>query len=263
MKNITKRQQKKIQYFLREKQDRKEKKEIIHGKDLPKYLEKRIPYIRHLAPNLDRILIVSSFVSPPFKSGLIDRFLVLAELEEVEPIICLNKTDLLEDRTEIDSFVSLYTDIGYSTIATSAVTGEGIEELHSLMKGHRSAFAGHSGVGKSSLLNRISPDLEIETGEVSDLTNKGRHTTTSLKIYKLDKDTEVLDLPGIKLIDFIDIHRDEARFYFREFREFDQFCKFRDCLHLTELKCAVKQAVNDGEISEIRYDSYVKFLDSL
>lgn len=263
MKERTKRQQKKIDYFLREKQSRREKQKMIHHSELPGFIEKEIPVVRRLSRNIDQLLIITSFVSPPIKLGLIDRLLVVAEIEEVEPIICLNKSDLVEDEQEIKDIVSIYKNIGYKIIVSSAKTGKGVKKLDNLLRNKRSAFAGHSGVGKSSLLNAICPDLNISVSDVSDWNNKGVHTTTQVATYKLDDDSELIDLPGLKKLDFVDIHRDEARFYFREFHNYAEQCKFRDCLHLTEHNCGVKQAVEDNKISPLRYKSYLNFVESL
>ena len=204
-----------------------------------------------------------TFVSPPLKPGLIDRLLVVAEIEDIEAIICLNKSDLVEYKQEIKDIVKIYKNIGYTVIVTSAKTKKGVKELNKVLRNKKSAFAGHSGVGKSSLLNAIEPDLNISVGDVSDWTNKGIHTTTQVTTYKLDDETILIDLPGLKKLDFIDIHRDEARFYFREFNDFSESCKFRDCLHLSEHKCAVKDAVGTNQISPQRYKSYCNFVNSL
>ena len=263
MKERTKRQQKQINHFLREKQSRKEKQDLIHNQELPKFVEKHLPVVRRLSRNLDLLLIVSSFNSPPIKLGLIDRLLVVAELEEVEPIICLNKSDLVYEKSEIDNVVSIYKNIGYKVVVTSALTGKGNKELRKLIQNKRSALSGHSGVGKSSLLNKIQPDLNISTGDISEWNNKGTHTTTQVTTYKLDENTELIDLPGLKKLDFVDIHKTEARLYFREFNGFAEDCKFTNCLHLTEHKCAIKQAVENGEISSHRYKSYLNFVESL
>ncbi|KAA3609934.1 MAG: ribosome small subunit-dependent GTPase A [Calditrichaeota bacterium] len=263
MKKLTKRQQQRIDYFVREKHSRKEKNELIHNRELPKFVEKHLPLVRRLCRNIDQLLIVGSFVSPPLKPGLIDRLLVMAEIEEIDAVICLNKADLVEDATEIEEMVGVYEKIGYTVLVTSAKTGLGISALEKLVRNKKSALAGHSGVGKSSLLNAIEPNLEIDVGDISDYSNKGTHTTTQVTKFKLDDNTELVDLPGMKKVDFIDIHKDEARFYFSEFNDFAEECKFNDCLHLTEHKCAVKNAVESGEIAEMRYKSYLTFVESL
>jgi ribosome biogenesis GTPase len=263
MKSRTKRQQKKIDYFIREKQSRREKQEIIHNEQLPKFIEKQLPVVRRLCRNLDQILIISSFVSPPLKTGLIDRLLVLAEVESVTPLICLNKCDLVEDESDINEVVSVYKNIGYPVFVTSAVSGYGILKIGKIIRNKRTALAGHSGVGKSSLLNRIQPDFNITTGDVSEWSNKGVHTTTQVTTYKLDESTEVIDLPGLKKLDFVDIHKDEARHYFREFAQYAEGCKFTNCLHLSEQNCAVKEAVENNHIEAQRYKSYCNFVQSL
>ncbi len=263
MKQRTKRQQKKIDYFLREKQSRKAKQELIHNQELPKFVEKHLPVVRRLSRNLDQLLIVTSFHSPPIKLGLVDRLLVIAELETVDPIICLNKSDLVTDKSEINDVVKLYKKIGYKVVVTSAKTGKGIKELKALIRNKRSALSGHSGVGKSSLLNKIQPELNISTGDISDWSNKGTHTTSQVTIYKLDDKTELIDLPGLKKLDFLDIHKTEARDYFIEFNDFAEECKFTNCLHVTEYKCAVKKAVQENKISPFRYKSYLNFIESL
>ena len=263
MKQRTKRQQKQIDYFLREKHSRKEKQELIHNKELPKFVEKHLPVVRRLSRNLDQLLIVSSFYSPPIKLGIIDRLLIVAELEDVKPIICLNKSDLVFDKLEIDSVRSIYKNIGYKVIVTSAKTGRGIKELKKMIQDKRSALSGHSGVGKSSLLNKVQPNLQILTGNVSEWSNKGRHTTSQLTTYKLDETTTLVDLPGLKKLDFLDIHKTEAKIYFKEFNYFAEECKFANCLHLTEQQCAVKKAVEEAKISSARYDSYLNFIESL
>ncbi len=263
MGRLTKKQQKQIHYFLREKAERKHKHQILHDDRIPKFLERHLPFVRRMARNLDQLVIVSSFASPPLKTGLIDRFLVLTELENLHAVVCLNKSDLADNPQQVEEIAQIYRNIGYDTVVTSAKKPEGIEALYALIKNKRSAFAGHSGVGKSSLLNAINPDLQIQVDEVSSYTNKGKHTTTKVRIYTVDEHTEVLDLPGIKILDFIDIHYTEARFYYPEFEAYAEHCKFRDCIHISENNCAVKEAVEAGKISSLRYESYHNFIDSL
>ena len=263
MGRLNKRQIKRVEYFLKEKRDRREKKELLHNEELPKFIEENIPLIRRLSRKVDQLLIVASFTKPELKPGIIDRLLVLAELENLDAVICLNKFDLVEDKIEALDIEQIYKSIGYKCVITSAKTGHGIEELRTAIGTKKSAFAGHSGVGKSSLLNALNPDIQAKIGEISSWNNKGKHTTTRIDSYFIDENTEILDLPGLKYVDFMDVHRDEARFYFREFLPYADQCKFRDCLHINENHCAVKVAVEQGIISQQRYKSYCNFVESL
>lgn len=263
MGRLSKRQKKQIHYYLRSKTDLKQKQDILHEDGTPKFLERHLPFVRKLARNIDQLVIAGSFVSPPLKTGLIDRFLILAEIEGIRPVIVLNKTDLLQDKSRADDIFNMYERLGYRTILTSAKSGQGLTELHKELRGTRSALTGHSGVGKSSLLNAIAPDLQLRVNEVSETTRKGKHTTSQVKIYKLDELTEVIDLPGIKIVDFIDVHRSEARNYFPEFADFAHECKFTDCLHISEPQCGVKDAVEKQLIHPLRYQSYLNFVESL
>ncbi len=263
MGRLTKKQKKRIRYYLKAKPAIEQKKEIIHSGDVPKYIARHVPFIRKLAKNIDQLLIVSSFVEPPLKTGLIDRFLVLAELEQLQAIICLNKIDLLDERSKAQEIADIYRKIGYPVFLTSAKTKEGIEELFATLQNHVTALAGHSGVGKSSLLNAMFPELKIHVNEVNPSTKKGRHTTTRVKVYEFMPNTRIIDMPGLKLLDFIDIHYTEARLFFREFTEYAPYCKFNDCQHITEDQCAVKEALKKGEIHPLRYESYLNLVESL
>jgi ribosome biogenesis GTPase len=264
VKRLTKKQKDKIKYTIRDKFELKQKAAMLNEEGLPRFLERRLSNVRRLARNLDQLLIVASFEKPPLKPRLIDRFLVLCEIEKIEPVIILNKTDLVTEKREIiDETAAIYKNIGYAVYAVSAKTKENIDELKNILTGKRSALAGHSGVGKSSIINAMMPHLEIDVNEVSEQTSKGRHTTTSMRIYNLPHNTEIIDLPGIKILDFIDIHKTEARLYYREFSDYADGCKFRDCTHIHEKECAVKEAVENGEIHPSRYDSYCAFTESL
>lgn len=263
MGRLTKKQRQRIRYFLKAKTAIDQKKELIHSGDVPQYIAKHIPFIRKLAKNIDQLLIVSSFVEPPLKTGLIDRFLVLAELEQLDALICLNKIDLLDNVAKAEEIAEIYRRIGYPVFLTSANNGQGIQPLFDALKNKVTALAGHSGVGKSSLLNAMVPELKIHVNEVSPSTKKGRHTTTRIKVYELDEQTRVIDLPGIKLLDFIDIHYSEARLFYREFEVLAPYCKFNDCQHITEDQCAVKEALKKGQIHPLRYESYLNLVESL
>ena len=221
----------------------------------------RQPFLRLLAPGLDRLVIVSALTSPEFKPGLVDRILVLAEQENVPALVVLNKLDLLltrEQRQIAEAYRSLYSGLGYPTLLTSTLTGEGIESLRPLLAG-RSALCGHSGVGKSSLLLSLAPQLQAQTREISLATGKGQHTTTTVRLYHLPWG-DLFDLPGLKLVP-LQLQPHELTRYLPEFAACR--CRFRDCLHRHEPGCAVQSAVQDGLVHAERYHSYLRMLDSL
>lgn len=212
--------------------------------------------VRLLCPNLDRIVVVGSLVEPPLKTGLIDRFLAMAELERVEALVVLNKHDL--DPLQAEQTARTYRQLGYPTVCTSTRTGQGIDELRSRLAG-RSALCGHSGVGKSSLLGSLAPEAAPAVGEVSLANNKGQHTTTSVRLYRLEWG-ELFDLPGLKLAP-LDCEPGELGRLFVEFSACR--CRFRDCLHREEPGCGVREASENGAIQAPRYQSYLRILSSL
>jgi ribosome biogenesis GTPase len=215
-----------------------------------------------IAANLDRVAIVVAVKSPPLKTGLIDRCIIAARNGSLEPMLVMNKVDLGE--TEESATVSaLYPRIGYRTINVSSRTGEGIEELKEELNGHRTLFAGHSGVGKSTLLNALIPGLDIRTQEISEYSNKGKHTTTAVELYQLPSGGFIVDSPGLKLMDLWEIEREELAAYFPEFEVFLGRCKYNPCSHVHEPNCAVKAAVEEGLISSIRYENYLSIYASL
>ncbi|MBD3167986.1 MAG: ribosome small subunit-dependent GTPase A [candidate division Zixibacteria bacterium] len=215
-----------------------------------------------LIANLEQCVIVSSIDEPPFKPRLIDRMLVSALKGNLKPVIVLNKLDLLEN-FNLDFWRSVYESIGYTFIAACALTGEGIVELKKELSGTVSVFTGHSGVGKSSLLNQIKPGLGVATKDISRSTGKGRHTTTRVTMYPIDDNSFVVDTPGLKELGLWKVDKSELELYFEEFRPYINECKFRDCLHLSEPQCAVKNAVKSDVISEVRYESYRRILETL
>lgn len=218
-----------------------------------------------IAANVDAAWVVQSVRQPRPNPGLIDRFLVMTEAHALPAGIVLNKTDLARraDAEAIDALVSLYEGLGYPVVRTSVVTGEGMEALRAALEGKTSVVAGPSGVGKSSLLNRLVPALGLRTGEVSEKTNKGRHTTTYAALYALDEATAVVDTPGIREFGLMAIEPWELSHFFVEFRPHLNDCRFPTCTHDHEPGCAVKAAVEAGAITEQRYGSYLNILDSL
>ncbi|MGQ9607180.1 MAG: ribosome small subunit-dependent GTPase A [Thermogutta sp.] len=205
--------------------------------------------------NVDQMLIVGSASQPRLKPHLIDRFLVAAEKSGVRPVICINKIDLIE-AAALQPLVGLYSQLGYRVLLVSAKTGFGLDRLIRLLQGRVSVLAGQSGVGKSSLLNALDPDLKLAVGEVSEENEKGRHTTTTARIFRFRFGGYVADTPGLRQFQCWDLVREETANYFVEMRPYLSRCRFPDCLHLDEADCSVKNAVADGWIDERRYESY-------
>jgi ribosome biogenesis GTPase len=209
-----------------------------------------------LVANVDQVVIVMALAEPDLKPHLIDRYLVSAEQGGIAPVICLNKADLV-DPVPFQQLIGLYSQLGIPTLLTSATTGQGIARLRERLKDRETVFAGQSGVGKSSLLNAIQPGLGLQVREVSDATQKGRHTTTTAELLKLDFGGWVVDTPGIRQLQLWDILPEEVEGFFPEFRPFVPLCTYPDCTHTHEDRCAIKDAVQRRQISEHRYTSYL------
>jgi len=209
-----------------------------------------------LVSNVDQVVIVMAIVEPDLKPHLIDRYIASAAQGGIKPIICLNKVDLV-DPVEYQPIVGFYSQLGVPTLLTSASTGAGLEPLRRLLKDRETVFSGQSGVGKSSLLNAIQPGLALQVREVSDVNQKGKHTTTTSQLLKLDFGGWVVDTPGIRQFELWNTTPEEVEGYFTEFRPFVALCAFPDCTHTHEERCAVKNAVGRRLISEKRYFSYL------
>jgi ribosome biogenesis GTPase len=209
-----------------------------------------------MVANVDQVVIVMSLVEPALKPHLIDRYLVSAERGGIKPIICLNKADLV-DPLPYQPLIGAYSQLGILTFLTSATTGQGIDYLREQLRGRQTVFAGQSGVGKSSLLNAIQPGLGLQVREVSDANQKGRHTTTTAQLLKLELGGWVVDTPGIRQFQLWDIRPEELEGFFPDFRPFVPLCAYPDCTHTHEDRCAIKEAVGRGQISERRYTSYL------
>jgi ribosome biogenesis GTPase len=209
-----------------------------------------------LVANVDQLVVVMALAEPALKPHLIDRYLVSAEQGGIAPILCLNKADLV-DPADFQPLVGFYSQLGVPTFLTSATTGTGIEQLRKCLRERETVFAGQSGVGKSSLLNAVQPELGLHVREVSETTEKGRHTTTTAQLLKLDFGGWVVDTPGIRQFQLWDILPEEVEGFFPEFRPFVPLCAFPDCTHTHEERCAIKNAVQRRQISERRYVSYL------
>lgn len=209
-----------------------------------------------LVANVDQFVIVMSLVEPDLKPHLLDRYLASAEQGGIAPLICLNKADLV-DSVPFQSLLGLYSQLGIPVMLTSAATGLGIERLRQQLRGRQTVFAGQSGVGKSSLLNAIQPDLGLRVREVSEVNQKGRHTTTTAQLIRLDMGGWVVDTPGIRQFQLWDIIPEEVEGFFPEFRPWVPLCGYPDCTHTHEDRCAVKKAVACRQLSASRYTSYL------
>ena len=215
---------------------------------------------RVVAANVDVVVHVVSLKNPPLRTGLIDRYLIAVGKSGASPLICVNKFDLLEHRGELD-VLRPYEEAGVPVLLCSAATNWGVEQLADALAGRCSVFAGHSGVGKSSLLNALDPQLGVTTGSVSAATHKGRHTTTSSALYRLPNGAMVIDTPGVREFGLWSISAEDVRRHFSEFERCR--CAYSDCSHTHEPDCGVKAAVESGEIDRARYDGYVRILKSL
>ena len=225
-------------------------------------LERESTLIRPPVANITQAIIIMSVKKPNINTWLLDRFLIIGEHENLDIIICFNKTDLALKETE--ELKSIYEKIGYKVIITSAKENIGIEELRNTLKDHISVFAGPSGVGKSSLLNKINPHFKLETGEISSKSKRGKHTTRHVELFELEWDTFVLDSPGFSSLSLDFIEEDiDVRNYFREIREYGKDCRFLSCLHDKEPDCNVKRLVEESIISKDRYDNYIQFLEEV
>ncbi len=212
-----------------------------------------------IAANMDILLIVSAVRKPRMRSGLIERFLIIAERGELTPVLVINKIDLGDpDQATLD----LFDELSLPIYLVSAATGDGVEELLNDLAGKRSVLAGLSGVGKTTLINRILPDVQARTQEVREKDNRGRHTTTAAQVYDLPGGGMLVDTPGIRELG-MHLEPSELGWYFQEFEDIAPHCRFNDCTHTHEPGCAIQQAVQDGKILPRRYRSYLRILDSL
>lgn len=216
-----------------------------------------------LAANIDRALLVVTLVSPRTSFGFIDRFLATAEAYDIPVTILYNKSDLYDAETTRyqQQILRMYEVIGYPGIICSTVTNKGIGEIKALLAGRKTLFSGHSGVGKSTLINLLAPDLDLKTTEISDYSDKGKHTTTYAEMFEIEPETFIIDTPGIKELGLVDIPKEELSYFFPEMRERLNQCKYHNCLHLNEPGCQVLQDLKAGKISLTRYDSYRSIMD--
>ncbi|MCS6934639.1 MAG: ribosome small subunit-dependent GTPase A [Chitinophagales bacterium] len=215
-----------------------------------------------LAANIDQCVLIVTLIQPRTSTGFIDRFLLTAEAYHIPTIIVFNKTDLLDEKNmyKLESIAQIYRQIGYRVLFVSALKKLGMSEFVEALRNKITLLAGHSGVGKSTLMNTIQPHLHLRTQEVSRITGKGMHTTTFAEMHFLDFGGSVIDAPGIREFGITDFKPEEISHYYIEMREVLQGCKFNNCLHENEPECAVKKAYLAGKISEERYTNYLNIL---
>jgi ribosome biogenesis GTPase len=240
---------------------------VIHNRK--NYINRQSPANRNrhqiIASNIDQSLLVATLREPRTSQGFIDRFLVACEAYHVPAVILFNKSDLYRQKEKemFAEWEQIYTSIGYRVLSVSTVTGEGIGELKNILQGKTTLMSGHSGVGKSTLINVLMPDLALRTKAVSGWSGKGMHTTTFAEMYDLPEGGSIIDTPGVREFGLVDIGKDELSHFFPEMRLRIQGCQFNNCRHMNEPDCAVKSAVEEGAISIDRYISYCTMLDGI
>lgn len=232
------------------------------------YINRQSPRMKHqhhiVASNLDQSLLIATLKEPKTSQGFIDRFLAACEMYHVPAILVFNKADLYKQK-EMDKYEgwkAMYEKIGYKVVLVSVKDNEGIDDLAALLKDKVTLVSGHSGVGKSTFINAVLPQLELRTQDVSGWSGKGLHTTTFAEMFDLPGGGKIIDTPGMREFALVDVSKQELSHYFPEMRERLNDCQFNNCLHINEPGCAIKQAVINGEINEDRYVSYYNILES-
>lgn len=216
-----------------------------------------------IAANIDQCFLIVTLNNPPTFTAFIDRFLVTCEAYHIKAILLFNKVDTFseEEFGEVKYLAEMYREIGYTCVGVSAKTGKNVDQVKEMMLGKTSMFSGHSGVGKSTLVNALEPSLDLKTKEISGQHMQGQHTTTFAEMFDLTFDARIIDTPGIKGFGVVDIEKEELGNYFPEFFALKDQCKFNNCLHIEEPKCAVKEALENDELSWSRYQSYKQIIE--
>ncbi len=223
--------------------------------NIRRILPRKSALIRPAVANVDQALILFAIVKPDPNFNLLDRFLIRMERQNLPTIICFNKQDIATSE-EKDSLRSAYESCGYQVLFISVLENEGVESVRKLLFGKTTTLAGPSGVGKSSLINKLSPMANMETGAISEKIERGRHTTRHSEIIALGEETYIVDTPGFTSLDISEITKEELGGYYPEFLQYEPACKFRGCAHMSEPSCGVKEAVEIGKISRVRYENY-------
>jgi len=241
--------------------------ETIHDRE--NYVVRQSPRKKHslhlLASNIDQAVLIVTIKEPSLKQGFIDRFLLMTEPYNIPVLIIFNKSDIHEEGDDrvYEFLKEIYEKIDYKVIKTSVVTGQGMDLLNEVLQDKISLIAGQSGVGKSSIVNVLLPEIDLKTQEISDYSGKGQHTTTFAEMFGLPEGGYIIDTPGIKNLSFNHLEVMDIAHNFREIFDTSKECKFGDCTHRNEPHCAVKKAIEDGDISELRYYNYIQLLDEV
>lgn len=230
--------------------------------NIDRILKRSNQLIRPTVANIDQAVIVFAVSRPEPNYNLLDRFLVMIEEKGIEAVICFNKIDILK-ADEVTKIIAKYEKTGYRVFSTSSLENNGIDSLREALYNKTTVFAGPSGVGKSSILNLIQSETVLETGSVSEKIGRGKHTTRHAELMCFHDDSYVVDTPGFSSLVIEHIEQEDLKHYFREFNEYEPYCKFKGCNHINEPKCGIKEAVKDGDISESRYVSYTQLLNEL
>ena len=225
-------------------------------------LPRKNELIRPAVANVDQALVVFAVTRPSPHFNLLDRFLVMMERQDIPVVLCFNKEDIAEDE-QVEKLRSVYEGCGYPCVFTSALEERNIEKIKELLKGKTTVIAGPSGVGKSSLINILNPDAKMETGDISSKIERGKHTTRHSELFTIAQDSYIMDTPGFSSLYVNDFEKEELKYYFPEFDPYEGTCRFLGCDHVHEPDCAVKAAVEAGEIHEIRYKDYLKKYEEL
>lgn len=218
-------------------------------------LPRKSALIRPAVANVDQALIIFAIVKPNPNFNLLDRFLIRMERQNLPTIICFNKQDIATEK-EKETLRRAYETCGYQVLFISALEKEGLEQVKELLTGKTTTVAGPSGVGKSSLINQLAPKAQMETGDISRKIERGKHTTRHSEIIALGENTYIVDTPGFTSLDISEITKEELGTYYPEFVQYEPYCKFSGCAHISEPSCGVKDAVAEGKISQVRYDNY-------
>lgn len=225
-------------------------------------LPRRNSLIRPAVSNVDQAFLIFAMENPKPNFLLLDRFLIMMKQQEIPAVICFNKKDVGE-KEEMEKLYEIYTGCGYRVVLSSTYEGEGMDEIHEILKGKTTVVAGPSGVGKSSITNCMQGEVQMETGEISKKLKRGKHTTRHSQVIPVEKNTFLVDTPGFSSLYLTDMKEEELRDYFPEFVMYEPQCRFQGCMHIHEPGCAVKKALSEGKISQQRYDNYLALYEEL